>query len=137
MESIMRKITLIPLLTLVFVIMTTPIYAVNIPTVKPLYNKIYRTDKITDLYHFLLLDKSGNYYYIRTNKAKILTISEIKSPSILKILNSKQSWGQAFSSTGKYVIKNGNIYTKRYLDKIDVKSSKEIKYLNKTFHLQQ
>jgi hypothetical protein len=136
MESIMKKITLIPLLTLFFVIMT-PIYAVNIPTMKPLYNKIYRTGKIADLYHFLLLDKSGRYYYIRTNKSKILTTSEIKSPSILKILNSKQSWGQAFSSTGKYIIKNSKIYTKRYLDKIQVNSSKEIKYLNKTFHLQQ
>jgi hypothetical protein len=66
-----------------------------------------------------------------------LTTSEIKSHSILKILNSKQSWGEAFSSTGKYIIKNSKIYTKRYLDRIQVKSSKEIKYLNKTFHLQQ
>jgi len=131
----MKKINLLPLLTLFFVIMT-PIYAINVPTTQPVYNKVYRTDKIADLYHFLLLDKSGRYYYIRTNKAKILTANEIKSSSILKILNSKQSWGQAFSSTGKYIIKNGKIYTKRYLDKIDVKSSKEIKYLNKTFHIQ-
>ena len=131
----MKKINLLPLLTLFFVIMT-PIYAINVPTTQPVYNKVYRTGKIADLYHFLLLDKSGRYYYIRTNKAKILTANEIKSSSILKILNSKQSWGQAFSSTGKYIIKNGKIYTKRYLDKIDVKSSKEIKYLNKIFHLQ-
>ena len=131
----MKKINLLPLLTLFFVIMT-PIYAINIPTIQPIYNKVYRTDKISDLYHFLLLDKEGRYYYIRTNKAKILTVNEIKSKNILKILNSKQSWGQIFSSKGKYIIKNGKVYTKRYLDKIDIKSAKEIKYLNKTFYLQ-
>ena len=131
----MKKINLLPLLTLFFVIMT-PIYAINVPTIQPIYNKVYRTDKISDLYHFLLLDKEGRYYYIRTNKAKILTVNEIKSKNILKILNSKQSWGQIFSSKGKYIIKNGKIYTKRYLDKIDIKSAKEIKYLNKTFYLQ-
>jgi len=131
----MKKMNLLPLLTLFFVIMT-PIYAINIPTIQPIYNKVYRTDKISDLYHFLLLDKEGRYYYIRTNKAKILTVNEIKSKNILKILNSKQSWGQIFSSKGKYIIKNGKVYTKRYLDKIDIKSAKEIKYLNKTFYLQ-
>jgi len=131
----MKKMNLLPLLTLFFVIMT-PIYAINVPTIQPIYNKVYRTDKISDLYHFLLLDKEGRYYYIRTNKAKILTANEIKSKNILKILNSKQSWGQVFSSKGKYIIKSGKIYTKRYLDKIDIKSAKEIKYLNKTFYLQ-
>jgi hypothetical protein len=132
----MKNRILIKLLTLFFVIMTT-LSAGNIPVTQPLYNKVYRTDRIADSYHFLLLDKNGRYYYIRTNKAKMLTANEIKSPSILKILKSKQSWGQAFSSTGEYTIKNGKIYTKRYWDTIKVKSAKSIKYLNKTFHLQQ
>ena len=132
----MRKTLLINLLTLFFVILT-PLNAGNVPSKKPLYNKVYRTDRIGDSYHFLLLDKSGRYYYIRTNKTKMLTASEIKSPSILKILKNKQSWGQAFASTGEYVTKNKKIYTKRYWDNIKIKSTKNIKYLNKTFHLQQ
>jgi len=131
----MKKINLFYLLTLFFVTMT-PIYAINVPSAQPIYNKVYRTDKISNLYHFLLLDKKGRYYYIRTNKTKTLTVKEIKSDDILQILNSKRSWGQVFSSRGKYIIKNGKIYTKRYLDKIDVKSSKEIKYLNKVFYIQ-
>jgi len=135
MENIMKKINLFFLLALFFVIIT-PIYAINIPTTQAIYNKVYRTDKISNLYHFLLLDKEGRYYYIRTNKTKTLTVKEIKSDNILQILNNKRSWGQVFLSKGKYIIKNGKIYTKRYLDKIDVKSSKEIKYLNKIFYIE-
>jgi hypothetical protein len=136
MENLMKKIFLINILAL-FLALLMPLNAGNVPEIKPLYNKVYRTDRVGDSYHFLLLDKNGKYYYVRTNKTKILTPSEIKSPSILNILKEKQSWGQAFLSSGSYVVKNSKLYTKRYWDIIKVNSKKEIKYLNKIFHLQK
>ena len=118
-------------------LLLTPIFAGNIPDdAKPILNRVYRTEKISDSYHFLLLDSSKKYYYINTNKSKTLTPSEMKSPDILELLKSKQSWGQAFASSGKYIEKNGNIFTEKYLDRIKVISPKKIEYLNKVFILQ-
>jgi len=132
----MKTNLIIKVLTIFFIFVSS-LSAGNILDEKPIFNKVYRTDRIGDSYHFLLLDRNGKYYYIRTNRTKILTAPEIKSPSILKILKKKQSWGQAFSTTGEYVTKNHKIYTKRYWDIIKVQSPKIIKYLNKTFYLQQ
>lgn len=117
-------------------LLLTPVFAGNVPDGKPSINKVYRTEKISDSYHFLLLDGS-RYYYINTNKSEKLTPDEIKSPNILELLKSKQSWGQAFASSGKYINKNGAIYTEKYLDRIEVISPKKIKYLNKIFLLLQ
>ena len=117
-------------------LLLTPIFAGNIPDAKPSLNRVYRSAKISDSYHFLLLDSSKKYYYINTNKSKRLTPSEMKSPDILELLKSKQSWGQAFASSGKYIEKNGNIFTEKYLDRIKVISPKKIEYLNKVFILQ-
>jgi len=128
--SAMRVVTLLSFIL-------TPILAGNVPAeAKPLLNKVYRSSKISDSYHFLLLDGS-KFYYINTNKTDELTPDEIKSPEILKLLNSKQSWGQVFSSRGEYINKNGKLFTKRYLDRIQIISPKKIKYLNKIFTIQQ
>jgi hypothetical protein len=132
----MKRTSIIKVLTIIILLLSS-LNAGNVLNIKPIFNKVYRTDRIGDSYHFLLLDRNGRYYYIRTNKTKILTPPEIKSPSILKILKEKQSWGQAFSSSGEYITKNHKIYTKRYWDIIKVQSPKIIKYLNKTFYLQQ
>ncbi|MCH9741328.1 MAG: hypothetical protein K0U38_10910, partial [Epsilonproteobacteria bacterium] len=113
-----------------------PVFAGNISSSEPTYNQVYRTDRVADSYHFLLLTKDGTFYHLHTNKTNILTASEIKSPNIVNILNKKQSWGQAFPLSGKFTKKNGKLYTKRYWDQIKVTSSKKIKYLNKTFHIQ-
>jgi len=117
------------------IVATVALFSASVPDARPMYNKVYRSDKILDSYHFLLLDK-GKYYYVNTNKTDKLTPSEIKSSNILQILNNKQSWGQAFASSGEYMTKKGKIYTKRYLDRIKVLSPKKIKYLNKIFILQ-
>ena len=103
---------------------------------KPNYNKVYRTDRTGDSYHFLILTKSGNYHYLYTNRTAKLTSSELKSPNLLDILKKKQSWGQAFPKQGKYTIDNGKIYTKLLWDQIMILSPKKIKYLNKVFYLQ-
>jgi hypothetical protein len=131
----MRELLSIVRVFLLVAFMLNFTFAGNLPEVKPSLNKIYRTEKISDSYHFLLLD-SSNFYYVNTNKTDKLTVEEIKSPNILELLKSKQSWGQAFSSSGEYIVKNGKLFTKRYLDRIKVTSPKEIKYLNKTFILQ-
>jgi len=125
--SMLRVVTLVSLIL-------TPIFAGNIIEAKPSINKVYRSNKISDSYHFLLLDGS-KFYYVNTNKTDKLTPNEIKSPKILDLLNGKQSWGQAFSSRGEYISKNGKLFTKRYLDRIKVISPKKIKYLNKVFIL--
>jgi hypothetical protein len=126
--SMLRVVTLVSLIL-------TPIFAGNVIEAKPSINKIYRSSKISDSYHFLLLDGS-KFYYVNTNKTDKLTPNEIKSPNILDLLKSKQSWGQAFSSRGEYISKNGKLFTKRYLDRIKVISPQKIKYLNKIFILQ-
>jgi len=130
-----RIFSIIKILTLLSFI-ATPIFSASVPQDKPTVDRVYRTDKIADSYHFLLLTSNGSYYHIHTNKAKSLTVKELKSSSILKILDKKQSWGQAFASKGKYIRKNGKIYSKRYFDRFSVISSKKIKYLNKVFEIQ-
>ncbi len=130
-----RFFSIIRLLTLLSFI-ATPIFAASVPQDNPTTDRVYRTNQIADSYHFLLLTSDGHYYHVHTNKTKSLTVGELKSPSILKILDKKQSWGQAFASKGKYIRKSGKIYTKRYFDQIKVISSKKIKYLNKVFQIQ-
>jgi len=130
-----RIFSIIRLLTLLSFI-ATPIFSASVHQDKPTVDRVYRTDKIADSYHFLLLASNGSYYHVHTNKTNSLTVEELKSSSILEILNKKQSWGQAFASKGQYIRKNGKIYTKRYFDRIKVPSSEEIKYLNKVFHIQ-
>ena len=99
------------------------------------YNKVYRTDRTGDSYHFLMLTKDGKYHYLYTNRTAKLTSSELKSPNLLDILKKKQSWGQAFPKQGRYTVDNGKIYTKLLWDRISVLSPKKIKYLNKVFYL--
>lgn len=111
-------------------------FAGNIIDTKPSYNKVYRTDRVADSYHFLLLDKKGKYYYLHTNKVRSISPKELKSPRILKNLKEKQSWGQAIASKGSFVKEKGKFYTKKFWDKIQIISPKEIKYLNKTYKLQ-
>ena len=103
---------------------------------KPSFNKVYRSDRIGDSYHFLLLTKSGMYYHLYTNRTNTLTANELKSKNILNILKKKQSWGQSFPKSGRYTINNNKIYTKLLWDRIRVKSNSNIKYLNKIFKLQ-
>jgi len=103
---------------------------------EPSYNQVYRSDRIGDSYHFLLLTKSGMYYHLYTNRTDSLTAKELKSKDLLSILKKKQSWGQSFPKSGKYTINNHKIYTKLLWDRIKVTSKNSIKYLNKTFKLQ-
>ena len=131
----MKKILLIIKLS-TFFLLSSPLIAGNLNTIEPKYDKVYRSDRIADSYHFFLLSKNGMYYYVHTNKTDQLTASELKSPSILKILDKKQSWGQSFNASGGYIKKNGKIYTKKYWDHIKVFNTKKIKYLNKVFHIQ-
>lgn len=119
-----------------FFFLYAPLMAASIANGEPLYDKVYRSDKVADSYHFFLMSKNGKYYYVHTNKTQSLTPSELKSPNLMGILNKKQSWGQAFPSSGEYTKKNGKFYTKRYWDHIKISDSKKIKYLNKTFRLQ-
>jgi hypothetical protein len=103
---------------------------------EPSYNKVYRSDRIGDSYHFLLLTKSGMYYHLYSNRTDTLTANELKSKDLLSILKKKQSWGQSFPKSGKYIINNNKIYTQLLWDRIKVTSNKNIKYLNKIFKLQ-
>ena len=102
---------------------------------KPMYDKVYRTDRTGDSYHFLILTKSGDYHYLYTNRTDKLTSSELKSSSLLDILTKKQPWGQSLPKKGKYAVDKGKIYTKLLWDRIHVLSPKKIKYLNKVFYL--
>lgn len=123
------------LLTLIL-LFSTPSFAGDLLDVEISYNKVYRTDRVADSYHFLLLTKKGRYYHLQTNKTSSITPRELKSPKVLKNLNKKQSWGQAFASKGSLVKEKGKIYTKKYWDRIKPISKKKIKYLNKTYKLQ-
>ena len=100
------------------------------------YNKVYRSDRIGDSYHFLLLTKKGMYYHLYTNRTDTLTADELKSPNLLNILKKKQSWGQSFPKSGAYTITNNKIYTKLLWKRIKITSKSKIKYLNKIFKLQ-
>jgi hypothetical protein len=132
------KILLITLkiFSFVFLLSTSSLLAQSKTLVEPSYNKVYRSDRIGDAYHFLLLTKSGNYYYLHTNRTDSLTADELKSAKLLSILKKKQSWGQSFPKSGAYTISNNKFYTKLLWDRIRVTSKKRIKYLNKVFKLQ-
>ena len=121
------------LLSLIILLSTVSLNANEIDGIKPSFNKVYRTDRIGDSYHFLLLAKNGNYHYLFTNKTDTLSATELKSSKLLKILNKKQSWGKAFPKSGKYTVNNGKLYTKLLWNPIKVLSATKIKYLNKTF----
>jgi len=114
---------------------TVTIQAGKISGIAPSYNKVYRSDRIGDSYHFLLLTQTGQYFYVSTNRTDKLTSAELKSKNLLNILKKKQSWGQSFPKRGKYTIDHGKIYTKLLWDRIKMLSKKKIKYLNKTFYL--
>ena len=129
------------LLTLKFLILfillsTTTTYTEEISGIVPSYDKVYRSERIGDSYHFFLLTKSGTFYYLLTNKTDNLTVTELKSSKILTILKKKQSWGKAFPKKGQYTVNNGKVYTKLLWNRIKILSSNEIKYLNKTLYLQ-
>jgi hypothetical protein len=123
------------LLILLILLSSLSLNASEIDGVKPSFGKVYRTSRIGDSYHFLLLDKNGKYYYLFTNKTDELTASELKSSNILKILKKRQSWGKAFPKRGEYTINNGKLYTKFLWNPIKILSKTKIKYLNKTFYL--
>ena len=130
-----QLLNIVKLLTLLLLLSNTTVYAEKISGVKPVYNKVYRSDRIGDSYHFLLLTKGGMFYHLLTNKTDKLTANELKSSDILSILKKKQSWGKAYPKKGKYTIDNGKIYTKLLWNQIKVLSSKKIKYLNKILYL--
>jgi len=126
----------IKFLALLIVILNSTLYAESISGTQPTYDKVYRSDRIGDSYHFFLLTKDGKYYHLYTNRTSTLTTSELKSKDLLEILKKKQSWGQAFPKKGTYTISDGKIYTELLWKRIKVLSDKKIKYLNKIFHLQ-
>lgn len=131
-----RLLNIVKLLSLLLLLLNTTVYAEEISGIKPLYNKVYRSERVGDSYHFLLLTKNGIFYHLITNKTGKLTAKELKSSNILSILKKKQSWGKAYPKKGKYTIDKGNIYTKLLWNRIEVLSSKKIKYLNKVLYLQ-
>ena len=112
------------------------LYAGTLIGEKPMFNKVYRSDRVGDSYHFLLLTKNGMYYHLLTNKTNKLSAGELKSSRLLAILEKKQSWGKAFTKTGKYTIDKGKIYTTHLWNRINIISKNKIKYLNKTFYIQ-
>ena len=123
------------LLTLIILLSSVSLNASTIDGVKPSFDKVYRTGRIGDSYHFLLLNKNGKYYHLFTNKTDELSASELKSSKLLKILKKKQSWGKAFPKSGKYTVNNGKLYTKLLWNPIKILGTNEIKYLNKTFYI--
>ncbi|CAA6812282.1 MAG: Unknown protein [uncultured Sulfurovum sp.] len=123
------------LLSLIILLSTVTLNADSLDGIKPLYDKVYRSSRIGDSYHFFLLSKNGKYYHLFTNKTDSLTSSELKSSNLLNILKKKQSWGKAFPKNGKYTINKGKLYTKLLWNPIKVLSPKKIKYLNKTFYI--
>ncbi len=131
-----RLLTIVKLLSLLLIMTSTNVYAEKISGAKPIYNKVYRSDRIGDTYHFLLLTKDGMFYHLITNRTDKLTPKELKSPNILEILKKKQAWGKSYPKKGKYTIDNGKIYTKLLWNQIKVLTSKKLKYLNKILYLQ-
>jgi hypothetical protein len=123
------------LLALIILLSSVSLTASKIDGVKPSFNKVYRTGRIGDSYHFLLLNKNGKYYHLFTNKTDKLTASELKSSKLLKILKKKQSWGKAFPKKGNYTVSQGKLYTKLLWNPIKVLGTNKIKYLNKTFYI--
>jgi len=127
---------IIKLLSFILLFSSSSISADEISKEEPVYDKVYRSDRIGDSYHFLILTKKGKYYHLYTNRTDKLTKSELKSPNLLKILKKKQSWGQSFPKNGDYTVDNGKIYTKLLWDRVKIVSKNKIKYLNKVFILQ-
>ncbi|CAA6817576.1 MAG: Unknown protein [uncultured Sulfurovum sp.] len=123
------------LLTLIILLSSVPLSSGDIDGIKPFFDKVYRTERIGDSYHFLLLDKKGNYYHLFTNKTDTLTANELKSSKLLTILKKKQSWGKAFPKNGVYTVSKGKLYTKLLWNPIKVLGKDKIKYLNKTFYI--
>ena len=123
------------LLTLIILLSSLSLSATEIDGIKPSFNKVYRTGRIGDSYHFLLLKKNGQYYHLFTNKTDKISANELKSSKLLKILKKKQSWGKAFPKNGKYTINNGKLYTKLLWNPIKILGKNKIKYLNKTFYI--
>ncbi len=128
-------IIVLKLLSFYLLFFNSTLNATTINGPQPIYDKVYRTDRMGDSYHFLILTKSGNYHYLYTNRTSKLTSSELTSKNLLEILKKKQSWGQSFPKKGKYTIDKGKIYTKLLWDRITIISPKKIKYLNKVFYL--
>jgi len=133
--SMKTLIIILKLLSFSLLFLSSTLNASTINGPQPKYDKVYRTDRMGDSYHFLILTKNGKYHYLYTNRTDKLTSSELKSPNLLDILKKKQSWGQAFPKKGRYTIDKGKIYTKLLWDRITVISPKKIKYLNKVFYL--
>ncbi len=123
------------LLTLIILLSSVNISAQSLKGVAPAYDTVYRTGRIGDAYHFLLLKENGQYFHLYTNKTKEISATDLQSPELLKILKKKQSWGKAFSKNGLYTINNGKLYTKLLWNPIKILSPKKIKYLNKVFYL--
>ena len=131
-----RLLIILKFFILLMLLSTTATQAEKISGVSPSYGKVYRSARIGDSYHFLLLTKNGMFYHLLTNKTDKLTVRELKSSKLLTILKKKQSWGKAFPKKGQYTVDNGKVYTKLLWNRIKVISSTKIKYLNKTFFLQ-
>jgi peptide methionine sulfoxide reductase MsrA len=131
-----RLLLLIKLFSFFALFTTVTVNAEKVIGTQPTFNKVYRSDRVGDSYHFFLLTKSGTYYHVFTNKTDKLTASELKSSKILTILKNKQSWGKAFPKHGKYTVSQGKLYTKLLWNRIKVISPKKIKYLNKLLYLQ-
>lgn len=132
MKTLLKTIKFVALL--IFIVNST-LYAESISGTQPTYDKVYRTDRIGDSYHFFLLTEKGKYYHLYTNRTSSLTAKELKSKDLLEILKKKQSWGQSFPKKGTYTVSDGKLYTKLLWKKIEILSESKIKYLNKTFYL--
>ena len=130
-----RLLLTLKLFSFLILLSNVTLNAKGISGSKPTFNKVYRSDRIGDSYHFFLLTKNGTYYHLLTNKTDKLTASELKSPKLLTILKKKQSWGKAFPKRGQYTINSGKLYTKLLWNRIKVLSSNKIKYLNKVFYI--
>jgi len=130
-----RLLLTLKLFSFLILLSNVTLNAKGISGSKPTFNKVYRSDRIGDSYHFFLLTKNGTYYHLLTNKTDKLTASELKSPKLLTILKQKQSWGKAFPKRGQYTINSGKLYTKLLWNRIKVLSSNKIKYLNKVFYI--
>lgn len=124
------------LLLLIIMFLSFPLMANEERAVQASLDKVYRSERIGDSYHFLLLTKKGQYFYLLTNKTDKLSPKELKSSNILDLLKEKQSWGKAFYKKGAFVLSKGKLYTKLLWNPIKILGSKKIKYLNKTFYLQ-
>ena len=127
-----RLLLIVKILFLLTLFSNVTLSAEGISGTKPTYDKVYRSDRVGDSYHFFLLSKNGTYYHLFTNKTDKLSVAELKSSKLLSILKKKQSWGKAFPKRGHYTVSNGKVYTKLLWKRIKILSSNKIKYLNKT-----